>query len=199
MGDKCLRQIAKEKKMSFTSVYEILANYFITNNISINLAIDKFRDELRGGDSNSQKNDEPLEPLSLCDSLSNFHIEQHIKLLKPSESLSKSVIKTKCNQIIDSLKDNPNFTSAFYLFEKPISEYKEFNLPDYYEIIRNPMDFGTMKQKLKEGKYEDIEKFKKDGNLVFDNCVAYNTKQPELGKLATKMKKFFNSEWEKMK
>lgn len=30
---------------------------------------------------------------------------------------------------------------------------------DYYEIIKNPMDFGTMRAKLHEGMYENLEQF----------------------------------------
>lgn len=30
---------------------------------------------------------------------------------------------------------------------------------DYYEIIKNPMDFGTMRAKLHEGMYQNLQQF----------------------------------------
>ena len=35
-----------------------------------------------------------------------------------------------------------------------------------------PMDFGTILQKLRRKQYEDLDEFLKDMNMVFDNCAA---------------------------
>lgn len=32
-------------------------------------------------------------------------------------------------------------------------------LPDYHEIIENPMDFGTVREKLDRGAYANLEQF----------------------------------------
>lgn len=32
-------------------------------------------------------------------------------------------------------------------------------LPDYHEVIDNPMDFGTVKKKLTSGAYTNLEQF----------------------------------------
>ncbi|ERN04277.1 hypothetical protein AMTRI_Chr08g210300 [Amborella trichopoda] len=44
----------------------------------------------------------------------------------------------------------------------------------YYDIIENPMDFGTMRAKLQEGMYETLEQFEKDVFLIFDNAMHFN-------------------------
>jgi len=48
------------------------------------------------------------------------------------------------------------------------------NIPDYFLIIKHPMDFGTVKSKLESGQYEDVNDFCADMNLVFSNACTYN-------------------------
>jgi hypothetical protein len=45
-----------------------------------------------------------------------------------------------------------------------------------------PMDFGTILQKLRRKQYEDLDEFLKDMNMVFDNCAAVN-RDSEIGVL----------------
>ncbi|CAO1627046.1 unnamed protein product [Sympodiomycopsis kandeliae] len=47
--------------------------------------------------------------------------------------------------------------------------------PDYYDVIKNPMDLGLMLKNVKSGKYRSTEAFRKDLDLIWDNCLAYNT------------------------
>lgn len=47
--------------------------------------------------------------------------------------------------------------------------------PDYYDVIKNPMDLGLMLKNVKSGKYRNKEAFRKDLDLIWDNCLAYNT------------------------
>ena len=50
--------------------------------------------------------------------------------------------------------------------------------PGYSDVIKNPMDFGTMLDKLEDGSYgegsEGLKKVYEDYLLVFDNCALYN-------------------------
>ena len=46
--------------------------------------------------------------------------------------------------------------------------------PDYYEIIKNPMDFTTIRRKLEMSQYQDWDDFNADMYLIRDNCYAYN-------------------------
>ena len=54
---------------------------------------------------------------------------------------------------------------------------------DYPEIVKNPMDFQTIKQKLKEHKYQRIQDFMDDMELVFYNCRLYNGTESEVGQI----------------
>ncbi|PIA46738.1 hypothetical protein AQUCO_01500349v1 [Aquilegia coerulea] len=47
-------------------------------------------------------------------------------------------------------------------------------LPDYHEIIQNPMDFGTVRKKLDDGAYVNLEQFENDVLLISSNAMQYN-------------------------
>ena len=63
--------------------------------------------------------------------------------------------------------------SKAWLFNDPVDPVK-LGILDYNEIIRNPMDFGTIKKKLKDNQYDNMKKFLEDVELVFNNCILYN-------------------------
>jgi transcriptional activator SPT7 len=46
--------------------------------------------------------------------------------------------------------------------------------PDYYNIIKHPMDIGTMMKKLKNFQYKSKKDFVDDLNLIWSNCLKYN-------------------------
>jgi len=46
--------------------------------------------------------------------------------------------------------------------------------PDYYEIIHQPIDFGTMAKKVNTFQYFSLTGFSADLNLLVDNCRKYN-------------------------
>lgn len=50
----------------------------------------------------------------------------------------------------------------------------KLNIPDYFTIVKNPMDLGTVKSNLKSGQFDEPEEFVADLRLVFDNCILYN-------------------------
>lgn len=52
--------------------------------------------------------------------------------------------------------------------------YVALSILDYPNIVRYPMDFGTIKKKLNLNAYDNEYEFQEDMNLVFDNCILYN-------------------------
>lgn len=62
--------------------------------------------------------------------------------------------------------------------------------PDYYNIIKHPMDLSTMTKKLKGLSYKSKKDFVDDLNLIWANCLKYNA-NPEhfLRKHALAMRK----------
>ena len=60
-----------------------------------------------------------------------------------------------------------------WIFYEPVNP-DALHIPDYFDIIKNPMDLGTIKQKLSSNQYMRINEFIIDINLMFDNCILYN-------------------------
>jgi len=60
-----------------------------------------------------------------------------------------------------------------WIFYEPVDPEK-LNIPDYFDIVKHPMDLGTIKSKLNQNQYLKIQEFIHDINLMFDNCILYN-------------------------
>ncbi|KAI1542414.1 Transcription factor [Pyrenophora tritici-repentis] len=62
--------------------------------------------------------------------------------------------------------------------------------PDYYNVIKHPMDIGTMMKKLKQLQYKSKKEFVDDLMLIWANCLKYNADPSHfLRKKALHMKK----------
>ena len=68
----------------------------------------------------------------------------------------------------------------------------EETYPDYYSVIKNPMDMETIKKRIKSNSYKTLKKFKSDVILMFENCKAYNDPTSILHQDACELQKFFN-------
>ncbi|KAK7881660.1 hypothetical protein WMY93_030069 [Mugilogobius chulae] len=68
-------------------------------------------------------------------------------------------------------------------------------VPGYRRIIKNPMDFLTMRERLLQGGYCSCEDFAADAQLVFNNCEQFNEDTSEVGMAGHSMRKFFESRW----
>jgi len=76
-------------------------------------------------------------------------------------------------------------------FIKPVDAIK-LRIPDYYEIIKEPMDFGTMKKKLEHNDFEKAADAIREFRLVFTNCFQYNKPGEDVVIMAEVLEKFFN-------
>lgn len=47
--------------------------------------------------------------------------------------------------------------------------------PDYYDVIKNPMDLGTMMRNVRQGRFKSKAQFMRDLDLIWDNCLTYNS------------------------
>uniref|UniRef100_A0A2P2IRZ2 Uncharacterized protein MANES_05G123900 n=2 Tax=Rhizophora mucronata TaxID=61149 RepID=A0A2P2IRZ2_RHIMU len=58
------------------------------------------------------------------------------------------------------------------VFSEPVDPEE---LPDYHDIIENPMDFATIRKRLDEGAYSNLEEFEKDIFQICSNAMEYNS------------------------
>ncbi|XP_051516056.1 bromodomain adjacent to zinc finger domain protein 2A-like isoform X1 [Myxocyprinus asiaticus] len=68
-------------------------------------------------------------------------------------------------------------------------------VPGYRRIIKNPMDFLTMRERILQGGYCSCEEFAADAQLVFNNCELFNEDTSDVGKAGHSMRCFFESRW----
>ncbi|XP_076972901.1 bromodomain-containing protein 9 isoform X2 [Tamandua tetradactyla] len=59
--------------------------------------------------------------------------------------------------------------------------------PGYSMIIKHPMDFGTMKDKIVANEYKSVTEFKADFKLMCDNAMTYNRPDTVYYKLAKRI------------
>ncbi|XP_055350949.1 protein cbp-1-like isoform X2 [Paramacrobiotus metropolitanus] len=78
-------------------------------------------------------------------------------------------------------------------FRVPVNP-QELNIPDYFDIIKNPMDLSTMQKKLEAGDYEDPWQFIDDMYLMFNNAWIYNRKGTRVYKHCSKLAEVFEVE-----
>ncbi|XP_054566644.1 bromodomain-containing protein 7 isoform X2 [Eptesicus fuscus] len=110
--------------------------------------------------------------------------------LPPEKPLSSSVAKQEeveqtplqeaLNQLMRQLQRKD--PSAFFSF--PVTD---FIAPGYSMIIKHPMDFSTMKEKIKNNDYQSIEELKDNFKLMCTNAMIYNKPETIYYKAAKKL------------
>ncbi|KAG9397568.1 Bromodomain [Carpediemonas membranifera] len=58
-------------------------------------------------------------------------------------------------------------------FAQPVN-YQELGLVDYLDVIKRPMDLGTLKKNIRENQYKFFYEFVQDMDLIFTNSMKYN-------------------------
>lgn len=77
------------------------------------------------------------------------------------------------------------------LFHKPVDPI-ELGIPDYFDVIKNPMDFSTIKRKLNNNVYTNFKEFVSDINLTFTNCFTYNGEFTPVGIMCSSVRNEYN-------
>ncbi|XP_040215975.1 bromodomain testis-specific protein isoform X2 [Rana temporaria] len=75
-------------------------------------------------------------------------------------------------------------------FQQPVDAVK-LNLPDYYKIIKNPMDLSTVRKRLEYNYYTNAMDCMKDLNTMFTNCYIYNKPGDDIVLMAQELEKVF--------
>jgi hypothetical protein len=76
------------------------------------------------------------------------------------------------------------------MFSHPIDPERD-NVPTYLQIIRHPMDLGTVRKKLQSGQYQSIRQWKEDVDLIWNNSYQFNGRASLLCTLAKQLQQLF--------
>ena len=77
-----------------------------------------------------------------------------------------------------------------YIFMNPVDPV-ELKIPDYFDIIKNPMDLTTVEGRLKRGEYPTPLEFGRDMRLITSNALTYNPKQSSVHACALTFQEYF--------
>ncbi|KAI8811861.1 Bromodomain-containing protein [Cladochytrium replicatum] len=58
-------------------------------------------------------------------------------------------------------------------FNQPVDPIL-LNIPNYFKVVKNPMDLSTIEKKLTVNQYTSTVDFLKDCQLMFENCYTFN-------------------------
>ncbi|XP_067406877.1 bromodomain-containing protein 7 isoform X1 [Emydura macquarii macquarii] len=100
--------------------------------------------------------------------------------LAKQEEVEQTPLQEALNQLVRQLQRKD--PSAFFSF--PVTD---FIAPGYSMIIKHPMDFSTMKEKIKNNGYQSIEELKDNFRLMCTNAMIYNKPETIYYKAAKKL------------
>ena len=113
---------------------------------------------------------------------------------KPRDKLRESM--KACNEILKELfsKKHSGYAWPFY---KPV-DAELLGLHDYHDIIKKPMDLGTVKAKMDGRDYRSPAEFAGDVRMIFTNCYKYNPPDHDVVAMARKLQDVFEMRYAKI-
>ncbi|XP_029411235.1 protein polybromo-1 isoform X26 [Nannospalax galili] len=107
-----------------------------------------------------------------------------------TEGSSPSYLKEILEQLLEAIvvATNPSGRLVSELFQKLPSKVQ---YPDYYAIIKEPIDLKTIAQRIQNGSYKSIHAMAKDIDLLAKNAKTYNEPGSQVFKDANSIKKIF--------
>ena len=90
------------------------------------------------------------------------------------------------NALLPPLEKMYAFDPEAVPFRTPV-DANALGIPDYYDIIKTPMDMSSIRRKLETGGYNDPWEFINDIFLMFENAWVYNRKTSRVYRYCTKV------------
>ncbi|KAH8661457.1 hypothetical protein BGZ60DRAFT_381265 [Tricladium varicosporioides] len=84
------------------------------------------------------------------------------------ENVHQEELYEAAEKVLSELKAMTEYSAPF------LTRVNKREAPDYYNIIKHPMDLGTMTKKLKTLTYKSKAEFVADLDLIWSNCLKYN-------------------------
>ena len=106
---------------------------------------------------------------------------------KPKNRMTEAM--KACNEIIKEMFSKKHSAYA-WPFYKPV-DTEQLDLHDYKQVIKKPMDLGTVKTKMENREYSSPAAFAIDMRLIFTNCYKYNPPDHDVVAMARKLQDVF--------
>ncbi|RVD82395.1 uncharacterized protein DFL_006821 [Arthrobotrys flagrans] len=112
--------------------------------------------------------------------------------LKPRRK--KSVAEFKfCDNIMKELWKKQH-NSIAYPFYNPVDPVA-LEIPDYFKIIKKPMDMSEIQRKLNHNEYNNSNEFEADIRLMFNNCYKFNPPSSPVYECGKQLEAVFDEKW----
>ncbi|KAE8616106.1 hypothetical protein XENTR_v10008719 [Xenopus tropicalis] len=118
-----------------------------------------------------------------------------IELIRKREKLKREQVKveqvamelklTPLTVLLRSLLEQLQEKDPARIFAHPVNLTE---VPDYLDHIKHPMDFSTMKKRLEDQRYRNLNEFEEDFNLIIENCMKYNAKDTIFYRAAVRLR-----------
>nr|POF17094.1 histone acetyltransferase gcn5 [Quercus suber] len=102
------------------------------------------------------------------------------------DALARQPRRNPSHSLLITLLSALQTSSSAWPFLMPVNGDE---VHDYYDVIKEPMDLGTMETKLDKDQYETVEDFVRDVLLLVRNCKRYNAETTPYAKAANKLEK----------
>ncbi|KAM8861150.1 bromodomain-containing protein 1-like isoform 1-T1 [Synchiropus picturatus] len=117
-----------------------------------------------------------------------------LELIRKREKLKREELKqqqtvleaqlTPFNILLRAVLSQLQAKDSYSIFALPVSTVE---VPDYLDHIKNPMDFSTMRKRIDDHHYRNLDEFEADFDLIIANCMKYNAKDTFFYKAAQRM------------
>lgn len=116
---------------------------------------------------------------------------------QPKRSKNRMTEQLKfCLSIIKDLLHKKHMAFV-WPFAKPV-DVESLKLTDYHQIIKKPMDLGTVKKKLENREYSTPDEVATDVRLIFSNCYLYNGPNTDVVVMCKKVEQMFENKYAKL-
>ncbi|KFP42132.1 Bromodomain testis-specific protein [Chlamydotis macqueenii] len=118
---------------------------------------------------------------------------------QPPEILKKISLSEQlkhCNEILKEMFSKKHAAYA-WPFLKPV-DVASFSLGENQGITKCPTDLGTIKKKMDNFEYKDIQEFAADVRLMFISCYKHNSPDHEIVAMARKLQDVFERHFAKI-
>ena len=101
------------------------------------------------------------------------------------EKAAQVMEKRRMEKVLMMLLNEVSNHTHGNLFHAPI---KESDAPDYYTLIRHPLDLKTIKTRIKEGRITSATQLRRALMQMFANSLIYNRPGSEIHRMALEMR-----------